>query len=131
MNSGKQHGASLVEVLVALFLTAICLLAVAPMFVSSMEQDAAGADMTRASAQATGRMEVLRALPFHALNAGGSLTTSVAGYSDETDADTTVRWRIKNGAGPTDPTTILVIGIATRDSLGQVKSAQMVTLRAP
>ena len=131
LNPTNQQGSSLVEVMVALFLIGICLLAVAPMFVSSMKQDAAGADISRASTRATARMELLRTLPFHALDSGGSLTASVAGYMDETDADVTVRWQIVDGGGPTDAKTIRVIGIATRDVLGQAKSAEMTTLRAP
>ena len=117
--------------MVSLFLIAICLLAVAPMFVSSMKQDAVGADISRASARATARMELLRTLPFHALDAGGSLTASVAAYSDESDSRVTVRWQITDGGTATDPKTIRVIGVVTRDVLGQAKSAEMTTMRAP
>jgi Tfp pilus assembly protein PilV len=129
LNNGSQYGASLIEVLVALMLIAISLLAVAPMFVSSMRQDAAGADLGLVGASTNARMELLRTMPFHALDPGGSLTANVAGYFDESNADVTVRWEIVAAGGPTGTKTIRVVGIATREVLGQAKSTEMTTIR--
>ena len=90
--AGDQHGSSLVEVLVALFLISITLLAATPMFILSMKQDSAGADMGRVGARATARMELLRTTPYHDLEPGGNLASDVAGYFDASDPDVAVRW---------------------------------------
>jgi len=63
----REAGFTLVEVLVALFLLALGLLAVAPMFVYATRVAAASADLGTVDARAVHRLEVLRATDFSAL----------------------------------------------------------------
>src|SRR5207249_5740501 len=87
----QARGFSLVEVLLALALLFVGIVAAAPMFIFAMKETAAGADMGAVGAAAVDRMELLRASDFYSLPAGGSLTANVGGYSDTTSARCTVR----------------------------------------
>ena len=78
----SEVGTSLLEVLVALLLISMGALSVAPMFVSSAEANAAGADISSLTSRATARMEALRASTFQGMAPGGSLTSNVTNYSD-------------------------------------------------
>jgi hypothetical protein len=124
-----QRGSSLAEVLVAMFLISVALLAVSPLFVLSSRQNAAGADMGRIGARATSQMELLRTTPFFDLDPGGALGANVAGYSDTSDPDVVVRWEIIDGGGPTGTKTIAVRAIATRIAIGQPRSVELRSLR--
>lgn len=130
VSGAPQRGTTLVEVLIALLLIAIGAVAVAPVMVQSMGRNAASVDVSRLGAEATTRMEVLRATAFHLLVAGGSLTSNVAGYSNTSDPTMEVRWEIVNGGGPAGVKTVRVIAIATRQVSGQAKSVRLTTLRA-
>ena len=130
MNVASQRGTSLVEVLIALLLIAVGAVSVAPVMVQSMGRNAASVDVSRLGAEATTRMEALRATEFHLLVAGGSLTSNVAGYSSTTDPSMDVRWSIVDGGGPAGVKTIRVVAIASRRVSGQAKSVQLTTLRA-
>ena len=127
--AGDQCGSSLVEVLVALFLISISLLAATPMFILSMKQDSAGADMGRVGARATARMELLRTTPYFDLEPGGSLLSDVAGYFDASDPAVAVRWEIVDGGGPTGTKTIAVRAVAPRQVMGRPSSVDLRTLR--
>ncbi|HXV75366.1 MAG TPA: prepilin-type N-terminal cleavage/methylation domain-containing protein [Candidatus Polarisedimenticolaceae bacterium] len=124
-----ERGFSLVEVLVALFLIALGVLAAAPMFVYAMQGNATGADFGSVGAIAVERMELLRASSFVSLAAGGSLTVSQSGYSDLSDPDFIVRWRITDDAAPPSVKTITVRAIAVRQVVGQRKEITLTTLR--
>jgi len=120
----------LVEVLAALFLTAIGILAAAPMFISSIQDNAVTADLGSTGAAAVARMELLRQTDYDALPAGGSLTSDVSGYFDVSDPAVTVRWEVVNGGGPAGVKTITVRAIANREVVGLAKVAELTTLRA-
>ena len=124
-----ERGFSLVEVLVALFLIALGVLAAAPMFVYAMQGNATGADFGSVGALAVERMEQLRASSFVSLAAGGSLTVSQTGYSDTSDPDYIIRWRITDDATPPSVKTITVRAIAVRQVVGERKEITLTTLR--
>jgi len=129
--SSKTGGFSLVEVLVALFLIGIGVLAAAPMFVYAMQGNAVGADFGSVGAVAVERMEILRSLDYTgaALAAGGSLNASQAGYSDLSDPDFIVRWQITDNLAPAGTKTIVVRAIAVRQVVGQRKEIVLTTMR--
>jgi hypothetical protein len=121
-------GFSLVEVLLALFLLGLGVLAAAPMFMYAVQGNAVGADYGTVGAVAVDRMETLRSLPFHALVVGGSITTDQTGYVDLSDPDHIVRWRILNSGTPSVKT-IVVRVIATREVVGRAKEVTLLTMR--
>ena len=127
--AGDQRGSSLVEVLVALFLISITLLAATPMFILSMKQDTNGADMGRVGARATARMELLRTTPYYDLEPGGNLASDVAGYFDASDPDVAVRWEIVDGGGPTGTKTIAVRAVVPRQVIGRPSSVDLRMMR--
>jgi len=125
----REIGSSLVEVLVALFLIAIALLVVTPMFVLSLRQNAVAADMGRIGTRSASRLELLRTTPFHELQPGGDLASNVAGYFDASDPDVLVRWEIVDGGGPSGTRTIAVRAIASPSPTLRAASIELRTLR--
>jgi len=124
-----ERGSSLAEVLVALFLIAIALLAAAPMFVLSTKENSVGADTGRVGSRANARMELLRTTPYYDLQPGGGLNSNVTGFFDTSDPDVVVRWEIVDGGGPTGTRTIAVRALATRQVIGRPSSVVLRTLR--
>jgi hypothetical protein len=125
-----ECGTSLLEVLVALMLVAMGMLAVAPMFVSSLDSNATGADISSLSGKATARMESLRAEAFHALTPGGSLTSNVSGYSDTSDSQVILRWEIVDGGGPSGTRSIQLVAFRLSQLSAQPSSVLLTTLRS-
>jgi type II secretory pathway component PulJ len=125
-----ESGTSLLEVVVALLLIALGTLAVVPMFVSAKGVNASGADISSLSAIAAARMETLRAEPFHHLVAGGSLASSVAGYSDTSDPKVVVRWQVVDGGGPAGTKTIRLLALEVSEISEQASTVELTTLRA-
>jgi Tfp pilus assembly protein PilV len=125
-----EHGSSLVEVLVAFVLLTFGLLSVAPMFVYGARRAAASADIGKAGAAATKRMELLRATSYGSLIAGGHLTSDDVSYSDTTDPAVLVRWTIASDTTPATAKTITVVAIARRQVSGAAKRVKLTTLRA-
>jgi Tfp pilus assembly protein PilV len=117
-------------VLIALFLLAVAVVGLAPMFMTSAAAGAAGGKIGTLNSVANDRMETLRAAPFSALGVGGSLTSNVSGYSDTSDPDCTVRWEIVNGGGPTGTRTITVRAFTTSPIPGQSRSVDLTSLRS-
>ena len=97
-----SRGFSLVEVLLALSLLFVGIVAAAPMFIFAMKETAAGADMGSVGAAAVDRMELMRASDFYTLAAGGSLSSDVSGFSDTSNSRYTVRWSIVDNDRRTD-----------------------------
>ncbi|PYS97208.1 MAG: hypothetical protein DMF50_01425 [Acidobacteria bacterium] len=126
----EAGGFTLVEVLLALSLMFVGLIAAAPMFVFAMKETAAGGDMGYVGAAAVDRMELLRATDFYSLPAGGGTASNVSGYSDAADARFTVRWQIVDNASPATVKTITVRAIATRQAIGLQKEVTLTCLRA-
>ena len=125
----RENGFTLVEVLMALFLIGIGVLAAAPMFMYAMQGNATGADFGSVGAIAVERMETLRSMTYNDLTAGGSLAVSQAGYSDLTDTDYVVRWQITDNVAPVGTKTIVVRAIAVRQVVGRRKEIVLTTLR--
>jgi hypothetical protein len=125
-----EAGTSLLEVVVALLLIAFGTLAVVPLFVSAKGVNASGADISLLSAKATAQMESLRAERFHHLVAGGSLTSSVAGYSDTSDPEVVVRWEVIDGGGPAGTKTIRLLAFAVSQLSEKASSVELTTLRS-
>jgi prepilin-type N-terminal cleavage/methylation domain-containing protein len=126
----ETRGFSLVEVLLALALLFVGVVAAAPMFIFAMKETAAGADLGSVGAAAVDRMELLRSTDFYSLSAGGSLTSNVSGYSDASNSKFTVRWQIVDNGSPTTEKTISVRAIAARQAIGNAKETTLTTLRA-
>jgi prepilin-type N-terminal cleavage/methylation domain-containing protein len=126
----KARGFSLVEVLVALFLISLGLLAAAPMFIYAMQGNAVGADLGTVGAVAVERMELLRSTNYGVLTAGGSLAGNVNGYFDNSNPAVTVRWTIADSTvGAVTMKTITVRALANRQVVGQRKDITMTTER--
>lgn len=97
--SQATSGFTLLEVLVATGLVGLVALAVAPLMLMAVQTSAVAQEATDLVSEGSEQMEILRALPFTdaQLAAGGSITSSAAGYSlDPLDGDTNryLRWRI-------------------------------------
>ncbi len=110
----RENGFTLVEVLLALFLIALGMLAVAPMFVYATQGNAVGGDYGSMGAIAVERLELLRGTDYYdsSLAAGGSLSSNVTGYFDDSDPDFLVRWRIADDVTRADTKLIVVRAIA-------------------
>ena len=131
MTTGRElHGFTLVEVLLALALLFVGVVAAAPMFIFAIKETAAGADMGSVGAAAVDRMELLRSSDFYSLAAGGSLTSNVNGFSDTSSSKSTVRWQIVDNGSPATEKTISVRAIAARQAIGNAKEVTLISLRA-
>jgi len=126
----ESCGFTLVEVLLALALLFVGVVAAAPMFIFAMKETAAGADMGSVGAAAVDRMELLRATDFYSLTAGGNLASSVSGYSDTANARYTIRWQIVDNGTPPTEKTIGVRVVAARQAIGIAKEVTLTSLRA-
>ncbi len=125
-----SSGFTLVEVLLALALMFIGVVAAAPMFIYAMKETAAGADIGSVGAAAVDRMELLRSTSFDSLTAGGGLSSDVSGYSDTSGPKVTVRWQIVDNATPVTVKTVSVRAIATRTAIGLRKEVTLSCLRS-
>jgi len=126
----SDGGFSLVEVLLAMSLMFVGMMAAAPLFVFAMKETAAGADLGTVGAASVDRMEMLRATGFDSLVAGGSLTSNAVGYSDTTHAAYTVRWQIPDNGTPATVKTVSVRAIASRQAMGLAKEVTLSSLRS-
>ncbi|MGH9868539.1 MAG: type IV pilus modification PilV family protein [Candidatus Polarisedimenticolia bacterium] len=125
----RESGFTLAEVVTALFVVGVGILAVAPLFYQGSRITASSDDMSATSAAAVERLELLRATPFTSLAAGGSLTTDTTGFFNNSDPDVLVRWTVTNDVSPPKVKTIVVRAIATRTSIGLTKECQLATKR--
>jgi prepilin-type N-terminal cleavage/methylation domain-containing protein len=123
-----SRGFSLIEVLVALFLLQLAILALAPLFIFATQATASSGTMGAVGAAAVERMELLRETDFDLLTAGGSLTSDVTGYSDTTDPDVILRWEVTDDATPPTMKTIEVRAISTEAVLGLPKEITLTNL---
>lgn len=126
----QDAGFTLVEVLLAVFLMGIALVYAAPLFVTAVRENAAGADFGSVGAMAVDRMERLRAIDFQGLAAGGSLSAGVNGYSDASSPAFTVLWQIVDNGSPATEKTIAVRVVAARRAMGQAKEITLTTVRS-
>ncbi|HKQ61618.1 MAG TPA: prepilin-type N-terminal cleavage/methylation domain-containing protein [Candidatus Polarisedimenticolaceae bacterium] len=124
-----SSGFTLPEVLVALFLLAIGILAAAPMFVFAMEENRAGAVFGEAGALAVERLELLRGQSWSALTPGGSLTSDVTGYSDTSNPVYDIRWQITNRVSPVGTRDITVWVRSPKVGPGVKREVTLTTVR--
>ena len=122
-------GFTLVEVLVAMFLIGIGVLAAAPMFMYAMQGNAVGGDFGSVGAVAVERMELLRSTNYASLTAGGSLTANVTNYFDLSNPEVTQRWSITDNTSPVGTKTITVRVIANRQVVGERKDVTLTMIR--
>lgn len=123
-------GFTLLEVLLTVFLTGIIVLSMAPLFAYATKSSASSADLATAGSQAVKRMEVLRSSSFGTLAAGGSLSSNVTSYFDNSDPKFTVRWIVTDNATPATRKTITVRAQAVRRAVGLQKEVQLTTVRS-
>ena len=127
----SSSGFTLVEVIVALFLIGLGVLAAAPMFMYAIQGNAVGGEKGEAGALAVEQMEILRAADYVTLSAGGSLTVDTAGYVDTSDPDVTVRWLIVDNTAPTGSLIISVRVIPAGSIPGSSREVTLTTIRGP
>ena len=122
-------GFSLLETLVALFLTTVAVLGAAPLFLQAGHATDAGADLGTIGAFALDRMEQLRSASFSSLVVGGSLTEDVAGHFDHPEPFYVVRWTIENLGSPSKTKRIVVVATAEGDQVGSRRRVELTFLR--
>ena len=127
----SSSGFTLVEVIVALFLIGLGVLAAAPMFMYAMQGNAVGGEKGAAGALAVERMEILRAANYATLAAGGSLTVDTGGYVDNSDPNNTVRWLIINNTAPTGSLIVSVRVIPAGLIPGSSREVTLTSIRGP
>ncbi len=127
----SNAGFTLVEVLVALFLIGLGVLAAAPMFMYAMQGNAVGGEKGEAGALAVERMEILRAATYSSLTPGGSLTVNTTGYVDTSDPDHTVRWLIETNTVPSGSRIISVRVVPAGTIPGSSREVTLTTIRGP
>ena len=132
-NDASCQGFTLVEVLIALLLMAVGVLGTAPLFILAVQGNAIGGDFGQMGAIAVERLEQLRAESYYSANLppGGSLTSNVTGYFDDSNPDFLVRWTINDNIVRADTKTIAVraIVLGTVTPGGQRKQITLGTLR--
>ena len=124
----NSPGYTLVEVLLALLLVAVGVLAAAPMFMYVAQGNASGADLSKGGSAVLDQLETLRTTPFGTLTDGGSLDADVAGYFDDSHPVFTVRWRISSGVGPPGAKTIQVRALP-KGAVGSTRRVTLATVR--
>ena len=122
-------GFSLLEALVAIFFTSAALLAAAPLFVHASHATDASADMGAVGAIAVDRMEQLRQELWRNLGTGGSLTSDVAGFFDDSDQDFLVRWQVSDNGSPSQTRSITVLVLPLTDQMGPRRGVEITAMR--
>jgi prepilin-type N-terminal cleavage/methylation domain-containing protein len=121
VREARARGFSLVELLVATAITAVCSLAVALMILYGTRLGAAAREATLASSLARARLERLRVLPRGAAQRqpGGSLSADVPAHFDR-QGRFTERWTVAAGpAGTQDVTVAVLVGKDARTTAAQ------------
>ncbi len=129
----SERGFTLLEILIAVTLLALVILAVAPMFIMASQRTAAGADMGLVGALAVETMESLRAESLGNLVAGGSLVTDTTvgstPYFDASEPGYIVRWQVTDNATPLGGKRLTVRALALRQVSGVPKEVTLSALR--
>ena len=130
MRASPQAGFSLLETLVALFLTGLAVLAAAPMFIHASHAQDAAADMGEIGALAVDRMERLRTVAFRDLTAGGSLSTNLSGFNDNSNPDYYVRWIVQDVGSPATSKVVTVAALARVSRPGPRRQVELTVVRS-
>jgi len=120
--NNRNAGFSLLECVIALFIVAIGLLAVAALAAVATKGEVFAFNSTDATALASSKMEELKA---GTLTNGGSLTSNATGYSDTPNWYFHRRWLISNGPAGTKEITVVVV---PQLSSNKVRTTQIKTL---
>jgi prepilin-type N-terminal cleavage/methylation domain-containing protein len=130
MNStDSAAGFTLLEVLVAMFLTTVALLAAAPLFIQASHANDVGGDMGVVGSLAVDRMERLRQERFRDLVPGGSLEQNIDGYFDDSHPDYFIRWQIIDNGSPTRTKTVRVRSVGRLEQIGPRRRVDLTSVR--
>ena len=130
----EDSGFTLVESLVAMFVTTIILLTVAELMITGLYVHRSATDLTETTALSSERIEQLRNSTYDNLVPGGSINVNVAGFSENIDIDNdgtddyARRWEILDLG---DRKEIRVRSIALLTTMGPAKDATLFLLVAP
>jgi len=83
----NDAGFTLIEALVAMFVTTLILLTIGELLVTGLYVHRSASDVTETTALAQERLEQLRNTPYHLLTSGGSIAVNSAGFSENLDID--------------------------------------------
>jgi len=125
----NSRGFSLLETLVAMFLTTVSVLAVAPMFIHATRANDASADMGSIGAIALDRVEQLTRQPWRDLQPGGSLSADVDGYFSASDQEFQVRWQITDDPTASKSRAITVVVVARDAQIGPRRRVELTVIR--
>jgi prepilin-type N-terminal cleavage/methylation domain-containing protein len=123
----RDAGFSLVEVLVAAFLLAACLVGIARLFAIGVASNSIARHGTTASVLAAQKMEQLRREPVLTPSGAGTLQVATSGYVDRVDQYIR-RWSIERA--PASGTALVVQVLVTRRT-DRGAADQGAVLRAP
>ncbi len=125
------QGFTLLEVVLALAIMAIGVIATAPLFVYAAKENAGGGDMGSVGALAVERLEQLRGRSYYNLENGGDLQSNVDGFSDLSDPDFDVRWIVADSPNPPAGMKVVVVRtLSNREVIGKAKEVTVATLRS-
>lgn len=118
----KQAGFSLIECLIAMVIVTVGLLAVAALAATAIQGENFAFSSSDATLLASSKLEELKV---GALNNGGSLTSSAAGYSDVPNIYVFRRWQISDGPAGTK---LVVVTIVPQNAAYKVRKTEIRTL---
>jgi len=130
----SEAGFTLVESLVAMFVTTLILLTIAELMITGLYVHRSAADMTETTALSAERLEQLRNSQYDLLLPGGSIAVNAAGFSENLDVngdgvdDYTRRWEVLDLG---DRKEIRVRTMALQSFMGPPKETILHLLVAP
>jgi len=132
--ASSDAGFTLVEALVAMFVTTLILLTIAELMITGLYVHRSATDMTETTALAQERLEELRNTQYDLLAPGGSIAVNAAGYSETIDIDGdgvddySRRWEVVDRG---DRKEIRVRTIALLITMGPPKESTLYLIVAP
>jgi type II secretory pathway pseudopilin PulG len=129
-----EDGFTLIESLVAMFVTTLILLTIAELMITSLHVHRSAADITETTALAQERLESLRNTPYDLLLPGGSIVVNAAGFSENLDVnadgvdDYSRRWEVLDLG---DRKELRVRTLSLLATMGPPKEAVMHLIVAP
>jgi hypothetical protein len=127
-------GFTLVEALVAMFVTTLILLTIAELMITGLYVHRSATDVTETTALAQERLEELRNTRYELLTPGGSIVVNTAGFSENIDVDGdgvddySRRWEVVDLG---DRKEIRVRAISLLMTMGPPKEATLHLILAP